>query len=120
MIEIMRKFLLKYDPSQPLYGTITDIMNIIKLGDVAHKLEYCTQFDDSYILDLFGQEMDLYSTIKYSNTFRRCEMTFQYPDSSVHTCRLDDSEKLLLSQMLINKQGLTESTSTQTFESILE
>jgi hypothetical protein len=120
MLSTMQKFLTKYASDHPLYSTISRMMDIIKLGEVANKIEYCTQFDDHYMLDLFGMPMKIRSTIKYSSTLQKCEVTYQYPDTSVHTCRLDESGKSLLARMMRNKQGLGEPNYEQNFESVIE
>lgn len=120
MIITMKKFISNYDQGKPLSHTMIKIMNIIKLWEVAHKIEYCTQFDDKYVLNLFGQDMNLHSTIRYSAALNQCEVNFTYPDNSVHTCYLGDSEKDLLAQMLYQKQWLDEPQSNDRFESTLE
>lgn len=128
MLIVMNKFLAKYTPDHPVYATIQHMVDIIKLGEVANKLEYCTQFDDSYRLDLFGLQMKIYSTIKYSQTTKRCEMTFQYPDQSVHSCRFDEAQKQLVSKMIKDKQWLyhdiqwlwQSEKSSQIFESVID
>lgn len=123
----MNKFLAKYTPDHPVYATIQRMVDIIKLGEVAHKLEYCTQFDDTYVLELFGLPMRIHSTIKYAQAIKRCEMTFQYPDQSIHSCRFDEAQKQLISQMIKDKQWLNQDSvwlgqndSSNIFESVLD
>lgn len=118
MLSTINKFLTNYDSSQPLYSILTRIVAIIKLGEVSHKLEYCTQFDDAYYLTLFGKEITIHSAIKYDSTSARCTITFAYPDGSVHSCALSDVDRDALAWALEAKQGLTSSTTTS-FESML-
>lgn len=120
MILTMNKFLKKFEKTHPLYSTVTRMVDIITLGDVAYKLGYCTQFEWWYVIDLFGAPMNIISTIKYDATNKKCVITYQYPDKSVHTCRLGDSQKELISKMMWDKQWLVESTSSNTFESVVE
>ena len=96
------------------------IVEIITLWDIAHKVEYCTQFDGEYILELFGMPLDIYSTIKYNNQLQKCQITYQYPDRSVHTCRLNEQQKTLLSRAMKQKQGLNKFVPDWAFESVVE
>ena len=120
MIIIMNKFLKKYNADNPLYLTIKGIMDIIILWDIAHKVENCTQYDDIYQFNLFGVSLMMHSTIRYSRIFDACEVTYEYPDQSVHTCRLNDEQKLQMAKMLRVKQDLDELKSKDTFEWMLE
>jgi len=119
MIIIMQKFLNNYTITHPLYTTIERMINIIKIGEFAHKIEYCTQYTDSYHLNIFGIDVTLRSTIKYNSVKQRCDVTFTYPDSSIQTCLLQEEHKLLLAQSLIDKQWLYASE-WSSFESVLD
>jgi hypothetical protein len=72
------------------------------------------------VLELFGMPLTIHSTIKYDHQLQGCQMTYQYPDKSTHTCLLDDEQKILLSQAMKQKQGLQEFDPELTFESIME
>jgi hypothetical protein len=87
---------------------------------VAHKLEYCTQFEGNYTLELFGMPLHIYSTIKYDNQLQKCQITYQYPDQSIHTCRLDEQQKILLSRAMKQKQGLNKFFPDWALESVVE
>jgi hypothetical protein len=116
----MNKFLSKYPVDHPMYRTVNRIVEIIKLGEIAHKLEYCTQLDDTYVIDLFGMPLRINSTIKYNNQLKLCQITYQYPDQSVHTCNLNEEQKILLARAMKQKQGLTTFILEWSFESVVE
>jgi hypothetical protein len=120
MIDTMNKFLLQYPIEHPMHHTVARIVEIITLGDVAHKLEYCTQSDGTYILDLFGVSINIRSVIRYDNQLQTCQITYQYPGQSVHTCRLNEKQKVLLSRAMKQKQGLTKFNPDWAFESVVE
>jgi hypothetical protein len=72
------------------------------------------------VLELFGMSLDIYSTIRYDNQLKKCQITYQYPDKSVHTCHLNEQQKVLLSQTMKQKQGLNEFDPNLVFESVVE
>lgn len=121
MITTMHKFMKKMPEVHPLYRTVQDIIDIIVLWEVAHKVEYCTQYDWEYHIELFGMDTSITSVIKYDPVIEKCMVSYKYQDGSIHTCSLNESQKVQTSRTLQIKQYLEQNTKwMQTFESLIE
>jgi hypothetical protein len=116
----MNQFMSQYAIDDIIHDTVKKIINITKLGEVAYHIERCINYDDYFLVNLFGKDIVIRSTVKYQTSSRVCHVMLEYGDGAIQTCTLTQEQRSALSQMLYQKQELKEHGRQVTLESLID